>query len=201
MYRLWAQSTCLYEYIYMYTLYIHLCKYVCIHIHTYIFIYTHAYIYTYRSAFCSRIHMLNIKLVIYIIFDRWCMYLHSYQDIHTYRYIHISCMYIYIHKYICTIMCKYVHVCNIYTQASTLGAQRFVRGSTCWKSNWAMTSSTRYTFQHTATHCNTLQHTELNKVHILKNLLRGHFTSSLRYWSNLCEFPSFSSGAASSSTR
>ena len=103
--------------------------------------------------------MLNIKLVIYIIFDRWCMYLHSYQDIHTYRYIHISCMYIYIHKYICTIMCKYVHVCNIYTQASTLGAQRFVRGSTCWKSNWAMTSSTRYTFQHTATHCNTLQHT------------------------------------------
>ena len=89
------------------------------------------------------------------------MYLHSYQDIHTYRYIHISCMYIYIHTYICTFICKYTYVCkHIYTGKHS--------GRAAFRSRIDMLKIK-------------LSDDELNKVHILKSLLRGHFTSSLRY--------------------
>jgi len=77
--------------------------------------------------------------------------------IHTYIYMHIHIyVCIYIHIYICTCIfmciCKYIY---IYVSARATDCANYCICSTTRNS----TRTRTYILQHTATHCNTLQHT------------------------------------------
>ena len=134
-------------------IYIHIsmCMYIyrCIHTHMYtctnVYMYIHMYINIYIYMFINICMYVYVCTYIYI-----CMYVYMCMFIHKHTHVCIFiCIYMYIHIYIYICPC-YIHICK-----RRLTVLYFL---SCLR---ACVSIVHYhALQHTATQCNTLQHTQ-----------------------------------------